>query len=297
MKIFVAGTSGRVGRAIHVRLSHQHEVVGFDRAPSSTAEVIGDLGDEALVDKTLQGADAIIHTAALHAPHVGLLPDSEFERINVAATCALYQAAQRHGVKHFVFTSTTALYGRAATPADAAGWVTEDLAPQPKSIYHRTKLAAEDGLKSAAEQGGPPVTILRMSRCFPEPAPLMAAYRLHRGVDARDVASAHELALKPFDKPHRTYVISGATPFLQEDAVALLRDAPSVLKKRAPQLVEAFMHRGWPLPRSIDRVYASARAESELGWQPRYGFEEVLDMYDRESAEVLPPKNYSSREE
>ena len=297
MKIFVTGTTGRVGRAIHIHLSHQHEVVGFDRAPSSTAEVIGDLGDEALVDKALQGADAIVHAAALHAPHVGLLPDLEFERINVDATKKLYAAAQRHGIKRFVFTSTTALYGKAATPVDAAGWVTESLLPQPKSIYHRTKLAAEDWLKLAAEQGGPAVTILRMSRCFPEPAPLMAAYRLHRGVDVRDVASAHALALKPFDQPHRTYVISGATPFLPEDAAALLADAPAVLEKRAPQLVEAFAQRGWPLPSSIDRVYISERAKAELGWQPRYGFEEVLEMYDHEWAEVLPPKKYPSPEE
>jgi nucleoside-diphosphate-sugar epimerase len=297
MRVLVTGATGRVGRAIHVRLSREHDVVGLDRAPSSTADLIGDLCDSALIERALSGVDAVIHAAALHAPHVGLLPDSEFERINVNATRLLYEAARRHGVKHFVFTSTTALYGKAATPENAAGWVTEALQPQPKSIYHRTKLAAEDYLKNAAEQGGPPVTILRMSRCFPEPAPLMAAYRLHRGVDARDVASAHELALKPFNQPHRTYVISGATPFLPEDTAALLSDAPSVLKMRAPQLVEAFARRGWPLPASIDRVYVSARAEAELGWQPRYGFEEVLDMYDEEWAEVLPPKNYRSREE
>jgi UDP-glucose 4-epimerase len=34
-----------------------------------------------------------------------------------------------------------------------------------------------------------------MGRCFPEPAPAMALARLHRGIDARDVAEAHALAL------------------------------------------------------------------------------------------------------
>jgi UDP-glucose 4-epimerase len=297
MRIFVTGTTGRVGRAIHIRLSHQHEVIGFDRAPSSTADVIGDLGDEALLDRTLRSVDAIVHVAALHAPHVGLLPDAEFERINVDATKKLYAAAQRHGIRRFVFTSTTALYGKAATTADTAGWVTEDLVPQPKSIYHRTKLAAEDWLKSAAAQGGPVVTILRMSRCFPEPAPLMAAYRLHRGVDARDVAEAHALALSEFDAPHRTFVISGATPFRKEDAADLLRNAPAVLKARAPELVAEFARRNWPSPASIDRVYSSALAEADLGWRAKYGFAEVLNMFDQQWAEVLPPKNYRQREE
>lgn len=297
MKILVTGTTGRVGRAIHVRLSPHHEVIGLDRAPSSTAELIGDLGDETLIERALKGVDAVVHTAALHAPHVGLLPDSEFERINVAATQKLYAAAQRHAVRHFVFTSTTALYGHAATPDDAAGWVTEATIPQPRSIYHRTKLAAEAWLKSAAESGGPQVSILRMSRCFPEPAPMMAAYRLHRGVDARDVAEAHALALSDFDAPHRTFVVSGATPFKPEDVEMLKRDAPAVLRLRAPELVEAFAQRGWSLAVSIDRVYSAAKTEAELGWRARYGYEEVLAMLDAQWSEVLPAKSLLSREE
>lgn len=36
MRIVVTGGSGRVGRAIHIRLSASHEVAGLDRNPSST---------------------------------------------------------------------------------------------------------------------------------------------------------------------------------------------------------------------------------------------------------------------
>ena len=100
------------------------------------------------------------------------------------------------GVRRFVFTSTTALYGAASKPRNSAGWVDEDLEPRPETIYHRTKVAAEALLEEAARRGRLAVTVLRMSRCFPEPAPVMAAYRLHRGVDARDVADAHALALE-----------------------------------------------------------------------------------------------------
>ena len=37
MKILVTGATGRVGRALVVRLALQHQVLGLDRAPSSTA--------------------------------------------------------------------------------------------------------------------------------------------------------------------------------------------------------------------------------------------------------------------
>ena len=41
-------------------------------------------------------------------------------------------------------------------------------------------------------------------------------------------------------------------------------------------MLAEFEHRGWPLPLSIDRVYDSARLRSELGWQPRFGPDDVL---------------------
>lgn len=231
-----------------------------------------------------------IHTAALHAPHVGLSTDSEFENINVQSTRQLAESAAESGVGKFVFTSTTALYGTASTPAEEAGWVNEALEPQPETIYHKTKIAAENYLQTFSQEYSIPITVIRMSRCFPEPAPVMAAYRLHRGVDARDVADAHALAVESAIPGFRRYIISGATPFNKIDTKALLNDAPSVLEQRAPDLVLAFARRGWALPSTIDRVYSSALAIDELGWTPKYGFMELLKMYDEQSSEVLPPR-------
>jgi hypothetical protein len=60
--------------------------------------------------------------------------------------------------------------------------------------HHRTKLEAEQFLEAEADRNLK-VTTLRMSRCFPEPAPIMAMYRLHRGIDSRDVAEGHRQVL------------------------------------------------------------------------------------------------------
>jgi UDP-glucose 4-epimerase len=290
MKILLTGASGRVGRAVYVRLCREHQVIGLDQAPSSTADVVAPLGNESALRAALRGADAVIHTAGLHAPHVGHQTETAFEDVNVHGTATLLRLALEAGVGRFVFTSTTALYGAGAERVGQATWITEETTPKPLTIYHRSKLAAEQVLASAARRNASlAVTVLRMSRCFPEPAPVMAAYRLHRGVDVRDVADAHALALAGDTPGVRTYVISGRTPFPPDDTNELRVDAPAVLARRAPDLVAAFAQRGWPLPASVDRVYSSAKAAAELNWQPRHGFDEVLAELDRGSSEVLPP--------
>ncbi len=286
MKIILTGSSGRIGRAIYAALVPEHEVIGIDRKVFSTTHVIGDCTDPELLKPLLDGADAVIHTAGPHAPHVGVVSDAEFERINVEGTRTLFEMAQQSGVARFVYTSTTALYGHAIASGQCT-WVTEDTAPQPKSIYHRTNLAAEALLEDAASDALP-VRVMRMSRCFPEPAPLMTLYRLHRGVDARDVAQGHRLALSYTGAAFERYILSGATPFLPEDCAALAEDAPGIIRERAPQLAEAFEARGWPLPQTIDRVYDSGLTQQRLGWIPRWDWKEVLTQLDRDDLEVLP---------
>lgn len=286
MKIVLTGSSGRIGRAIFGALTVSHTVVGIDRIPFSTSRITGDFTNRALLERAMEGADAVIHTAALHAPHVGIRADAEFHRINVEGTRLLFEVAKTSGAKRLVFTSTTALYGSAIAQGRCT-WVDEQTAPEPASIYHRTKLQAETVLEQLATDELC-VRVMRMSRCFPETADLMAAFRLHRGVDARDVADAHVLALTNEGAPFERYVVSGATPLSHADCDALASDADVVLHQRVPELVEAFQLRGWSLPRSIDRVYVPSSAEHALGWKARYGFQEVLAQVDRRSLEVLP---------
>lgn len=294
MKVLVTGSAGRVGRAIYIKLMRSVDVVGLDKTPCSTADFIGDINDHNLLAKALDGVDVIVHTASLHAPHVGLCPDDEFIQTNVNATEQLALAGIKVGVKHFVFTSTTALYGHASTPEGTAGWINESVTPQPKSIYHHSKILAEQKLRDISNVFSLPVTVLQMSRCFPESADLMVLYRLTRGVDARDVASAHLCAIERRLNGFNRFIISGATPFNQTDCDVLYQNAASLIQEKCPELANAFAQRGWSLPTRLDRVYDSSLAQRVLGWTPKYGFESVLKMLDNEVPEVLPVINQTT---
>lgn len=286
MKIVLTGSSGRVGRAIFGALIENHEVIGIDRQAFATTSIIDDFTDRAVLERAMEGADAVIHTAALHSPQVGTSPDAEFRRINVDGTQSVIEAARASGVPRIVYTSTTALYGYAVVN-DSCTWVDEDTQPQPRTIYHRAKLAAEHMLETAASPELA-VRVLRMSRCFPETADLMAAYRLHRGVDVRDVADAHVCALSNKGPAFQRFIVSGATPFQPADVVRLSHDAAGLIEERVPELALTFKNRGWNLPTTIDRVYSPKAAQASLGWKSIYGSAEVVAQLDRRSLEVLP---------
>lgn len=286
MRILLTGASGRVGRAIYGALAGSHEVIGVDARVFSTTQIVGDCGDSGVMKPALEGVDAVIHTAGPHAPHVDLVPDAEFERVNIEATHELYEWAREAGARRFVYTSTTALYGDVVKPG-ACAWIDEETPPQPRSVYHRTKYAAEVMLESMASDALP-VRVLRMSRCFPEGADRMALYRLHRGIDARDVGTGHALALSDQGGAFERYILSGPTPFQPWDCEALASDPRSVLERRAPELLAEMDRRGWPIASSIDRVYSSSKAREDLGWKTQWGWEEVLRQADCADLEVLP---------
>jgi len=287
MRILLTGSSGRVGRALFAALAARgDDVVGLDRSPFATTRHLVDVGDAVAVRPLLQGVDAVVHVAGLHAPHVGRVADTAFEAVNVVATRQLALLAREAGVRRFVFTSTTALYGDAVVPGQCR-WIDADTPPLPRTIYHRSKLRAEAALEEIAG-AALAVRVLRMSRCFPERADAMAVHRLHRGIDVRDVADAHVAALHDEGAPFARYLVSAVPAFAREDVEALASDARDCIGRRVPALAAAFVQRDWALPLTLDRVYDPALACARLRWQPRHGFDEVLAQHDRRSLEVLP---------
>jgi nucleoside-diphosphate-sugar epimerase len=272
VKVVVTGTSGRIGGAIAARLALRHQVTGIDRRPGALTAAVTDVRDTARIAPLLAGAGAVVHTAALHVPDLAAHDAHEFHAVNVEATRRLLQAAGEAGVTRFVYTSTTSLYGDAMLPAAGeAAWVTEALTPRPRDVYDETKLAAEAACADAARAGLACVA-LRMSRCFPEEPRLVAIYRLYRGVDAEDVAQAHELALAPGRPGFAVYNVSAPSPFVRADCRRLFEDAASVVLERYPWAEAEFGRRGWSLPRSIDRVYVVDQARSGLGYRPARDF-------------------------
>jgi len=155
MKILVTGSSGHLGEAL-VRTFRDdgNEVIGLDVKESAFTTMVGSVADRSSVKECMSGVDTVYHAATLHKPHVATHSMQEFVDTNVSGTLALLEQAKANGVRAFVFTSTTSVFGDALRPpaGTPAAWVTEDVKPIPKNIYGVTKTAAEDlqGLNSNA---------------------------------------------------------------------------------------------------------------------------------------------------
>jgi UDP-glucose 4-epimerase len=317
MTVLVTGSSGHLGEALVRTLrTNGRAAFGLDLIPGPFTDEIGSIADRALVTRSMQGADAVLHVATLHKPHVATHARESFVETNVQGTLTLLEEAARAGVRAFVMTSTTSTFGDALKPppGQPAAWIDERVTPVPKNIYGVTKTAAEDLCQLFRRNEGLAAIVLRTSRFFPEEDDDLAAREaypddnakaneyLFRRVAIEDVVDAHLLAIERapaigFGK----YIISATTPFLPEDCARLRVDAPAVVSLRAPGWEDEYARRGWRMFPSIDRVYDNAFARHALGWRPKWDFTAIVERM-RETGDIRGPlaqqvgvKGYHSR--
>ncbi len=292
MKILVTGSSGHLGEAL-VRTFRDsgNEVVGLDVKESAFTTNVGSVADRACVKECMSGVDAVYHAATLHKPHVATHSMQDFVDTNVSGTLTLLQEAKANGVRAFVFTSTTSMFGDALRPpaGTPAAWVTEDVKPIPKNIYGVTKTAAEDLCHLFHRKHGLNCIILRTSRFFPEEDDdklkregyggdnAKANEFLFRRVELEDVVNAHIAAAgRAPELGFGRYIISATTPFLPEDLQGLNSNAPDIVRKRVPAYLDIYNQFGWKMFDKINRVYVNDAARADLGWRPKYDFAYIL---------------------
>ena len=164
--ILVTGGAGYIGSHVVRQLGAADENVitldnlttGFEAAVTHGDLIVGDTGDAALLEKIF-GAheiDTIMHFAAHTIVPESVANPLKYYRNNTASSRTLLEAAEKHGVKNIVFSSTAAVYG---IPPD--GKASEDSPTAPINPYGTSKLMTEWMLRDLAEAGGPSYVALR----------------------------------------------------------------------------------------------------------------------------------------
>jgi UDP-glucose 4-epimerase len=152
MNVFVTGGAGYIGSvtaqalldAGHSVTVYDSLVSGYRTAVPETARFIqDDLGDSAALTEALSSEkyDAVMHFAAFIEAGDSMKDPGKFFKNNLANSLQLIEAATYAGVKHFVLSSTAAVYASNDSP------LIEDSAINPANAYGFTKLAIEQALE------------------------------------------------------------------------------------------------------------------------------------------------------
>ena len=149
MTVLVTGGAGYIGSHMaHELVDSGEDVVVLDNlstgrraaVPAKAELVVGDFGDEALVRDLLKSRkiEAIIHFAARIVVPESVADPLGYYLNNTASARSLLSCAVEAGVRHFIFSSTAAVYGEPEQNP-----VTEDETLKPVSPYGRSKLMVE----------------------------------------------------------------------------------------------------------------------------------------------------------
>ncbi len=311
MRVAVTGVTGLVGFQVarHALLGG-HEVIAVCRPGRTAPERVralaeagplslrgAGLGDRDQLARALDGADALVHCAAVYA--YGTDQADEVARVNVDGTRAVVDAAGAAGLGRVVVTSSAVTRG--SSPGPASRTEADRLGDEPAPAYYASKARQEEVALEVADHHGLhlvlalPTVVLGgpFSRLGPSNAivlryvldPTRSTYPGGSNVvDARDVGAGH-LALLERGVPGRRYLLGGEDLTWRE-LHALVADlaglpgpyleAPSSAAWLAAAAAEAWGRVSSSAPLSttdeastIGRYYwySSARAEA-LGYAP-----------------------------
>ena len=153
--ILITGGAGYIGSHVALQLRARAERVvvlddlsrGFRQAVLDVPLVVGNVGDRDTVRAALDahGVDTVMHFAACTVVPESVREPLKYYGNNTCATRSLLQCCLEGEVRHFVFSSTAAVYG-----IPAAGVAAEDTPTSPINPYGSSKLMSEWMLAAVA---------------------------------------------------------------------------------------------------------------------------------------------------
>ncbi len=286
MRVVVTGSESFIGRELIAQcMSRGVEVLGMDAVPGERTQAIIDIRSPDVSDVIPEGADALVHLAAISRDaDCREEPALAFD-VNVGGTLNLVSAARARRIGKLVFASSEWVYGdiddgrlqREDAPIDASRIGSE---------YALTKLVGERVLAMALERGGLcPVVVLRFGIVYgPRPANWSAVEALFDAVRTREVVEVRGSLRSARRFVHVSDIARGILAALtqQEEfevfnlsgdrvvTLAEIIEESARLLGRRPSVAE-----GDPAAVSV-RNPDNRKAREVLGWQPEVGLRDGL---------------------
>ncbi|HXB64355.1 MAG TPA: NAD(P)-dependent oxidoreductase [Solirubrobacteraceae bacterium] len=153
------------GREVRVldSLLHGQEQLAAAQEHAGVEVIRADVRDADARQRALEGAQAVVHLAAIVGDPACARDPAVSDEVNVQATRALVADAGAAGVERLVFASTCSNYGRMADPTVP---ITEEGELQPVSLYAEQKVGMERLILGALDGGSMKPTCLRFATVY-----------------------------------------------------------------------------------------------------------------------------------
>jgi UDP-glucose 4-epimerase len=293
-KVLVTGAAGFIGsHVVDELLARGHRVVALDDLsggfrsnvdPRATF-VEGSILDVGLVDRLFDEHRFayVFHLAAYAAEGLSHFIRRYNYQTNLIGSVNLINAAVRHDVRCFVFTSSIAVYGRARPP------VVEELPTAPEDPYGVAKAAVEQDLRSARDLFGLRYIVFRPHNVYGERQNIGDPYRNVVGIFLNKLLRGEPLPIFGDGTQTRAFshisdvapVIAGSIerPAAYDQIFNLGADRPVTVNELGETVSRAmgvpFRPHYLPARFEVQHTHAShAKARAVLGFQERVGLEE-----------------------
>ena len=292
MKVLVTGSEGDVGSALLPQLAKRVDAVGFDRRPhSGPMNVIqGDLLNPDEIMAALDGADAVVHVAAL-LPNRGK-PDMSVD-LNVKATTNVLQAALDHGIKRFVYCSSVWASGQGFTEPYMP--IDEDVPCKPICMYGQTKWMGELMTEYYGRQHGMETVVIRFCgfhrvRGYDADgsidwanADIPALFLRYLGAGFKlmnpvDLDEAFGRAVETPDAIGQRVVVGCYTPYIADDRAELKANPKAVAERYYPGAAALLDELGIDVP-PVEYYFSHANAQKVLGFRSQHDLGDLVRMY------------------
>lgn len=154
-KIFIFGSSGKIGQLLVDHLSDTYDLVLGDIAPVHSGTLQVDLMRPETYQNAFTGIDCLIHLAGVSDE----IPDwQKTLETNVVGSALLFEAARKAGIKRIIYASSVQAVGFYPRTYH----LTPDASPRPCSFYGVSKVAGEALARLYADKYGLSCICLRI---------------------------------------------------------------------------------------------------------------------------------------
>jgi len=170
MNFLITGAAGFLGSALANRLAREgHQVRGLDDLSTGDPKALspdvhftrGDVNDRPKLWTLLQEVDCVYHLAARVSVPESVLYPREYNAVNVGGTVSLMEAMRDVGVRRVILASSGAVYGDQGEQP-----LKETAAPDPRSPYAVSKVAAEYYVRTIGKLWGMETVCLRIFNAY-----------------------------------------------------------------------------------------------------------------------------------